>query len=124
MRKFALALIWLCFSQIAFATSLSTLAPLAARTTTGEGGDVQIISGQSARCYLNVTAASGTSPTLDVTIVGVVDGADYTLFTFAQKTAAGVETVRTDDVPDVLKAKWTIAGTTPSFTFEVICARH
>jgi len=74
--------------------------------------------------YLNVTAASGTTPTLDVDIVAEVDGVDFILGSIAQAIAAGVSVpVIVPNCPLVVKAVYAITGTTPSFTFKVICNR-
>lgn len=75
---------------------------------------------------LDVTAVSGTTPTLDVTIVNVdpQTGQEDTIVTFAQKTATGTEWKYSLDtgkqLGNFIKVKWTIGGTSPSFTFSVI----
>ena len=71
---------------------------------------------------LNVSAASGTSPTLDVVVQDTVDGTNYnTIATFAQATAVTREVIRlTTAFTDQLRVVGTIGGTTPSFTFEVL----
>lgn len=71
--------------------------------------------------YLDITAASGTSPTLDVKIEDSLDGVTYyTAGTFAQKTGTGKDRL---NLPGPLtkfaRAVSTIAGTTPSFTYSV-----
>lgn len=105
----------------------------AARTASGEGPLVKTTTGglffagpamaESARFYLNVTASSGTSPTLDVDIVATIGGQDYVLASFTQQTAPGKETIKIDACPDQVKAVYTIGGTTPSFTFEIRSSR-
>ncbi len=93
-----------------------------ARTTNGNSGDMRAIGGESVRAQLNVTAASGTSPTLNVLIEDTVDGGATfnTIGTFAQKTAAGREVLNiTVPFSETLRASWSIAGTNPSFTFSV-----
>jgi hypothetical protein len=71
---------------------------------------------------LNVTAASGTLPSLSVAVQDTVDGTNYnTIATFA--TASGVtrEVIRlTTPFADSLRVVYVIEGTTPSFTFNVI----
>jgi hypothetical protein len=93
-----------------------------ARTTNGNSGDLRAIGGESVRAQLNVTAASGTSPTLNVLIEDTLDGGiNYnTIGTFAQKTAAGREIINIA-VPfsETLRVSWTIAGTNPSFAFSI-----
>lgn len=75
----------------------------------------------SIRAQLDVTAASGTSPTLDVVVEDSLDGTNWnTVGTFAQKTAAGREVIDvTSPFSDRLRVRWTIGGTTPSFDFDV-----
>ena len=74
------------------------------------------------RAQLNVTAASGTTPTLDVVIEDSVDGGVTwnTVGTFAQKTATAREVINvTVPFGDSLRVRWTVGGTTPNFTFAV-----
>lgn len=73
------------------------------------------------RIQSDVTAASGTTPTLDVVIEDTLDGTNWnTIATFAQKTAAGREVVNvTIPFSETIRARWTIGGTTPSFTFSI-----
>lgn len=94
----------------------------AARTTSGNSG---VLTGygpaQTLRAQLNVTAASGTSPTLNVVIEDTLDGTNFnTVGTFAQRVGAGREVINvTTPFADSLRVAWTIGGTTPSFTFAV-----
>lgn len=94
----------------------------AARTATGNSG---VLSGfnpvASIRAQLNVTAASGTTPTLDVTIEDTLDGTTFqTVGTFAQKTGTGREVIDiAAPFANRLRIVWTIGGTSPSFTFQV-----
>jgi hypothetical protein len=91
------------------------------RTTSGSSNTVQAYGGEIVRAQLNVTAASGTTPTLNVLIEDTLDGINYnTIGTFAQKTAAGREIINiTTPFSETLRVSWTIAGTNPSFTFAV-----
>lgn len=101
-----------------------TLVASAARTATGNSGVLAGDYGPSntLRIQLDVTAASGTSPTLDVVVEDTLDGTNFnTIATFAQKTAAGREVVNvTVPFAKRLRVRWTIGGTTPSFTFSVV----
>ncbi len=92
-----------------------------ARTTNGNSGNVQTYGGEAIRAQLNVTAASGTAPTLNVLIEDTLDGLNYnTIGTFAQKAAAGREVINvTVPFSETLRVSWTVAGTNPSFTFSV-----
>lgn len=94
----------------------------AARTASGNGG---VLAGygpaRQLRAQLDVTAAGGVSPTLDVVIEDTLDGTTWnTVGTFGPKTAAGREVINiTTPFADRLRARWTVGGTTPSFTFSV-----
>ena len=94
--------------------------------TASTNGDVQDGFGQSTalRLQLEVTAASGTLPTLDVTIEDTLDGTNWnTVATFTQKTTTGLQVINllagTTPYADRLRVKTVIGGTTPSFTFSV-----
>lgn len=103
--------------------STVTLLASAARTTTAAGTAVTgFAAARLLVLQLEVTAASGTLPTLDVIVEDTVDGTNYnTIATFAQKSAAGREVIRlTTAFTNTLRVNYTIAGTTPSFTFNVI----
>lgn len=102
---------------------VDTLVPSAARTASGDSG---VLTGwgvpNSARVQLDVTAASGTSPTLDVVIEDTLDGTNwYVVGTFAQKSAGGRDVINlSTPFTDRLRVRWTVGGTTPSFTFSVL----
>ncbi len=95
------------------------LHPSATRTATVTTSAIELGDKGTARLVLDVTAASGTTPTLDVTIQTSRDRSTwYTAGTFAQKTGTGTE--RKGFVVDRhVRAVCTIGGTTPSFTFAV-----
>lgn len=110
-------------SDLASSGQTETLVASAARTTTGasalsEGwGNASKI-----RAQLNVSAASGTTPSLTVLIEDTLDGTTWnTVGTFAAKTTAGREVISiTSPFSDRIRVSWTITGTTPSFTFDVV----
>lgn len=101
----------------------ANLLASAARTVTGTSTPVAgMASADTLRVQLGVSAASGTTPTLNVFIEDTLDnGATWNVIgTFAQKTAAGTEVINiTTPFTDQVRVRWTIAGTTPSFTFAV-----
>jgi hypothetical protein len=78
---------------------------------------------------LVVSAASGTTPTLDLTWQHSIDGGTtfFTVTTFTQATAATsalkqvseVEGTTATVLGDCMRASYVIAGTTPSFTFSI-----
>ena len=100
---------------------MTKIIELSARTTNGNSGDVRTYGSDILRAQLNVTAASGTSPTLNVLIEDTLDGINYnTIGNFTQKTAAGREVINvTVPFSETLRVSWAIAGTNPSFSFSV-----
>lgn len=97
----------------------------AARTATGTSAAVDT---RSAAARLNilvdVTAASGTTPTLDVTVEWSFDGGTTWAVSdpadsFTQLTAAAVRAKQFNIKAPTYRLRWTIAGATPSFTFSV-----
>ena len=69
------------------------------------------------RLDLDVSARSGTTPTLDVTIQHSADGVTFaTLGTFTQKTAVSAEHKVFGGCDRYVRALFTVGGTTPSFT--------
>lgn len=104
-------------------SSGTALAASAARTVTGQS-DWFFIPSIEMRVQLDVTAASGTTPTLNVVIEDTLDGVNAnTIGTFVQKTAAGREVINITALSAAqVRVKWTIGGTTPSFTFAVLAA--
>lgn len=116
-------------------TQLVTLVASAARTASGDSGTLEGFGDvTAARVQLNVSAASGTTPTLDVVVEDTLDGTSWnTIGTFAQKVAAGREVINMHAgkaesatfqplFADRWRVRWTIGGTTPSFTFSVAAA--
>lgn len=102
---------------------LLTLVSPAARTATFFSDVEDVDPAEGLAVTLDVTAASGTTPTLNVLIEDApnANGPWTTLLTFAQKTAAATEVQRSAaaNFHSYLRARCTIAGTTPSFTFSV-----
>lgn len=110
-------------SEIGYAED--TLVTSAARTTSSNSGAISGFGESSTlRVQLDVTAASGTSPTLNVLVEDTLDGTNWnTVGTFAQRTAAGREVINiTNPFADRIRVSWTVGGTTPSFTFSVVAA--
>lgn len=98
-------------------------APSAARTASGAGATVDGLGVQSTlRVQLSVTAVAGTGPTLDVVLEDTIDGTNWhQLAAFPQRTAAGAVVLNvTTPFAGRVRARWTVAGTTPSFTFSVL----
>lgn len=105
------------------ASSVDTLHALAARTASSAGiASLGFGKVTQFRAQLNVTAVSGTTPTLDVVIEDSLDGTNWNVIgTFAQDTAVGREVINvTTPFADQVRVRWVIGGTTPSFTFSVL----
>lgn len=95
-----------------------TLHTSAARTATGMGSlSHETAHRRTLALVLAITAATGTTPTLDVTVQTSRDGSTwYTAGTFTQATATGTQR-KTFALDRYVRLAWTIGGTTPSFTF-------
>jgi hypothetical protein len=101
------------------ATHAFTLAASAVRTANGAGSAVEAADKGVARLLLDVTARSGTTPTLDVVIQTSHDGTTWrTAHTFTQATATGQQRAAFA-IDRFVRASWTVGGTTPSFTFSI-----
>jgi len=105
--------------------SANTLVASAARTATGNSGAIAVGSGAAnLELELVVSAASGTTPTLTLSIQWSVDGTNFgsndaSADSFAQVTAAGSVVKSVPVRAPYMQLTWTIGGTTPSFTFTV-----
>lgn len=114
----------------------SVIVPSATVTVTGNGSDFTDLSNTAGFFFLNITAASGTTPTLDIKIQAKSQAQgiyiDIPGASFTQKTATGTDmlVVRADitavankavahPLPATFRVVWTVGGTTPSFTFSV-----
>lgn len=88
--------------------------------------DAGAASGNGGVGHLHVVAADGTSPTADVVIQHSADGSTWVdLVTFTQATGRTAERKAVSGtVEQFLRAKWTLGGTSPSFTFVVAFARR
>lgn len=100
-----------------------------------QASTTQTVSGQTAalpgyggastlRLQLNVTAASGTTPSMTAFIEDTLDGTNWNqVAAFTAATAVGVQVLNvTTPFADRLRVRWAITGTTPSFTFDVRAA--
>lgn len=102
---------------------LDTLVASTTLTASGNSsGRADFGSVDALRVQLDVTAVSGTSPSLTVFIEDTLDGTNWnTIGTFAAKTAVGREVINiTTPFSNRIRARWTISGTSPSFTFSVV----
>jgi hypothetical protein len=99
-----------------------TLVPAGTvRTTSGSSSGRAVGYIHTLRLLLNVTAASGTTPSLTVVIEHSADNSTWVTHTsFAAKTTTGTERKVISALDRYVRATWTISGTTPSFTFGLI----
>lgn len=78
--------------------------------------------GVGAECevVVDISAASGTTPTLDVTIegsdTGAFGGEEVAVDRVPQQTAAGQARIAFKSAHEYIRADWVTGGTTPSFT--------
>ena len=105
------------------AYNVVTVLAAAARTTSGNATILAADTGDTLSLQVDVSAASGTTPTLDISVQWSMDGTTWssaaTPDTFTQITATA-STVKTFQVkaPN-FRVVYAIGGTTPSFTFSV-----
>lgn len=76
--------------------------------------------GTSLLAQVNISARSGTTPSLTVNIQQSPDGSNWTTtHTFAAITNVGVSDLVVDVRGEFARLSWTVSGTTPSFTSAV-----
>ena len=92
-----------------------------ARTASGEGVSTDLSNTKELIATLDVTAVGGTTPTLDVKLQHSPDGVKWSDLgtAFAQKTGVAREVKVFTQYHRYVKVVYTIAGTSPSFTFSV-----
>lgn len=99
----------------------SQIEASSAKTTTGNGTNVIGAIGGRMAIFIDCTAASGTTPTLDLKLQWSHDGTNFAdaepADSFTQITAAKKTVKVFDWKAPIYRLVWTIAGTTPSFTF-------
>ncbi len=94
-------------------------------TASGGGTPFQALAYATAAVDVNVTAATGTSPTLDLYLDRQgADGVWYNVWHPTQITAAGAASTSVgpgcatgEVLTGYLRLRWVVGGTTPSFTF-------
>jgi hypothetical protein len=95
----------------------------AARTTTGNSGQLSHADANTISLLLNVTAVSGT-PSMVLSVEWSTDGTNFakvdtTPDVFAAVTAAGAVVKQFPTKAPYYRVVWTISGGTPSVTFTV-----
>ncbi|MER7063964.1 hypothetical protein [Streptomyces albidoflavus] len=88
-------------------------------TGAGNTGAIEVGGRHTLRLTLNVTAASGTTPSLTVNVQTSPDGASwYTAGSFAAKTAVSAESKAFSGLDRFVRLQWGApSGTTPNFSF-------
>lgn len=101
-------------------TRTIALASSSARTADGESAAFDVSRFTEALLYIDVTAASGSSPTLDFDVeCGPADDEMAFIHTApAQITGVGKTIVKLVNLGQWLRLSWDIGGAAPSFTFE------
>ncbi|MEM4455267.1 MAG: hypothetical protein QXT28_11185, partial [Thermofilaceae archaeon] len=103
-------------------TESVVLLPSAAQTASGTGDDIDVGRFLYAEVCVDVTAVSGTNPVLNVYVEGKdrYTGKYKTLLSF--ENISSVQTLWgtiTMLAFTLVRVRWTISGTSPSFTFSV-----
>lgn len=95
--------------------------PSSARTVSSNSGNGQYVGdNRNAVIYLDVTAVSGSSPTLSVVIEDTIDGVTYdAVDTFTTVTGVTRALKRITNFSRYMRISYTIGGSSPSFTFGV-----
>lgn len=102
---------------------LQVLKASGAATASGSGTGTVLPIGDNVGYFVHVSAVSGTSPNLTVKFDLSADGVNWAsgaAGTTAAITAAGTYYVASPNPGVQVRASWTITGTTPSFTFDVV----
>ena len=100
----------------------------AAVTATQTSAKVNAGNYGTAKAYLNITAVSGTSPTLVVKFQDTWDSTGTTGWTdiasgaFSSQNATGTTSLALSNVGPYVRAVQTVGGTTPSFTYDLYIA--
>lgn len=97
----------------------------AAQTTNGSSGDLGVGFYDLLAVDLNISAASGTTPTLNIYVDRKgVDGNYYNVWAAGQvsgsgtiSTTIGAGAATDQDFGETARLRWVVGGTTPSFTF-------
>ena len=102
-------------------TYCQTLVASGARTATGASYGEQVAADFDEVCiYTDVTAASGTTPTLQIVLQSSPDGVQwFTHSAGATLNSVSQELIKAENIGQYTRIAWVIGGTTPSFTFSV-----
>ncbi len=98
-----------------------TILTSSAQTVSGSGAQIEVGEYKEALVTLNITAVSGTSPTLVVQLQASDDNGTtwYNLPNglFTSASTVSKQAIQIGTFGDYIRASFTVGGTTPSFTF-------
>jgi len=105
-------------------------------TGSGDGPDVKTIQrgrpnlfrrtnprGGDARIYLDITGGGGAAMTLDIDVIGIINGKRQILASFPQQTVAALAVLTVTEAPDELSTAFVVGGTTPTYTYNIQVTR-
>lgn len=96
------------------------LADSGVRTANGSGSPMAMGERSTLRLTLNVTAASGGTPTMTASVQHSEDGQSWSNHSsFTAATGTGTQRKVFGGLDRFVRVSWTVGGTTPSFTFAV-----
>lgn len=102
-------------------TRTAVLQASAAQTASNVSGSVGVVEFRDVDFFINVSAVSGTTPTMTITIQDSADGVNWynTAAVTAAITATGQYRIGLTDCGAYVRASAAIGGTTPSFTYDI-----
>jgi hypothetical protein len=104
--------------DVGYGDTFTLVAPGTVTTANGQTGGRNVGYIHTLRLNRVVTAASGTTPSLTVIIEHSADNATWsTHTTFTAATAVNTERKVLSGLDRYVRARWTVSGTTPSFTW-------
>jgi hypothetical protein len=103
----------------------TVINPATPVTASGNSASVQVGGYNGLVAYLNVTAVSGTTPSLTIKVQDSADGTtwyDVPSAAFTAVTATGQQRLVVNSIGNFVRAVSTVSGTTPSFTASLTVA--
>lgn len=106
--------------EVSYGGDFTLVAPGTVTTANGNTSGRAVGYIHTLRLSRVVTAASGTTPSLTVIVEHSPDNATWaTHTTFTAATAANTERKVLSGLDRYVRARWTVSGTTPSFTWSL-----
>lgn len=97
--------------------------------SSGSGPDLETISTRypsehpDVRVYLDITAESGTA-TLDIDVIGIINGKRYVLLSIAQQSGVGLTVVTVPNCPRNISTDFIVGGTTVTMDWNIQITRQ